>query len=513
MSVADWTSGYMSDIAYTFGYYSELNPLRAKLAFANAGVAFPDVRFACELGYGQGISVNVHAAASQAEWWGTDFNPSQVVFAQEMAAASGSRARLLDQSFAEFGARTDLPEFDYIGIHGIWSWISDANRKVLVDFILKRLKVGGVLYISYNAMPGWAAFAPMRDLLNEHAETMAAPGRGILNRVDAALDFAAKLLQTNPVYARANPQTAERIQTIKGQNRHYVSHEYFNREWLPMSFSKMAEWLGAAKVSYVCAAHPLDDIDPINLTPDQQGFLREIPDPMFRQTVRDFMMNLQFRRDYWVKGARLLTPVEKIEALRPQSIILSAEREDVTMKTRGALGEATMNESIYAPVLEVLADHKPKTLAQIEKAVAGKNINFAQMVEAVMVLIGSGHAQPVQDKSAAAASKPQVDRLNAYLMDKSRGSNDLNYLASPITAGGVNVPRLSQLFLLAEKQGKKSPAEWTEFVWDILSQQNQRLLKDGKALETAAENLSELKRMATHFAEKQLPILAALGIS
>ena len=34
-----WYAGYMSDIAYTYGYYSELNPLRAKLAFANAGVS------------------------------------------------------------------------------------------------------------------------------------------------------------------------------------------------------------------------------------------------------------------------------------------------------------------------------------------------------------------------------------------------------------------------------------------------------------------------------------------
>jgi len=43
-----------------------------------------------------------------------------------------------------------LPDFDYIGLHGIWSWISDENRQVIVDFIRKKLKVGGVLYISYN---------------------------------------------------------------------------------------------------------------------------------------------------------------------------------------------------------------------------------------------------------------------------------------------------------------------------------------------------------------------------
>jgi hypothetical protein len=30
--------------------------------------------------------------------------------------------------------------------------------------------------------------------------------------------------------------------------------------------------------------------------------LNELPDPTFRQSVRDFMVNQQFRRDYWIKG-------------------------------------------------------------------------------------------------------------------------------------------------------------------------------------------------------------------
>jgi malate synthase len=42
---------------------------------------------------------------------------------------------------------------------------------------------------------------------------------------------------------------------------------------------------------------------------EQQAFLKEIPDAHFRESARDFMVNQQFRRDYWVKGARKLAPV------------------------------------------------------------------------------------------------------------------------------------------------------------------------------------------------------------
>ena len=71
-----------------------------------------------------------------------------------MATASGAGAQLFDQSFAEFCNRGDLPHFDFIGLHGIWSWISDENRAVIVDFVRRKLAVGGVLYVSYNTQPG-----------------------------------------------------------------------------------------------------------------------------------------------------------------------------------------------------------------------------------------------------------------------------------------------------------------------------------------------------------------------
>lgn len=157
----DWTSGYVADIGYTYGYYPELNPQRVMLAFLNSGLIPPKFTNACELGFGQGVSTNIHAAASVCSWYGTDFNPAQASFAQELAASSGLTAHLYDEAFDEFTKR-DLPEFDYIGLHGIWSWISDENRVVIVDFIKKKLKVGGVLYISYNTLPGWGAL-PLCD--------------------------------------------------------------------------------------------------------------------------------------------------------------------------------------------------------------------------------------------------------------------------------------------------------------------------------------------------------------
>lgn len=511
--MTDWTAGYVADIGYTYGYYIELNPLRMRLAFLNAGLAIPEVGTACELGFGQGVSANFHASASVTHWIGTDFNPSQAGFAQQLASVSGSDAQLFDESFTEFCVRPDLPDFDYIGLHGIWSWISDENRAVIVDFIRRKLKVGGVLYISYNTQPGWAEMVPMRDLLTEHSEVMGIQGQGLVPRIDNALAFAEKLLATNPAYARANPHVAERLRKLKEHDRSYLAHEYFNRDWLPMPFSRMAEWLAPTKLNYACSAHYLDHINTLIFSAEQQALLKEIPDAMFRETVRDFCINQQFRRDYWVKGARKLNMVAQTEALRAQRVILVEPRAGVSLKINCPLGEATMQEVMYVPILDALADHQVQSLGDIEQMLKGRGINFAQILQAVMVLTGTGALLAAQEASVIDQVKTRTDKLNAYLCDQARGSGEINFLASPVTGGGITVPRFPQLFLLAKSQGKTQPAEWAAFAWNILAMHGERIIKDGKELESAADNLAELTAQAETFSVQSLPILRALGIA
>jgi hypothetical protein len=463
------------------------------------------------LGFGQGLSVNIHAAASGSTWYASDFNPSQAAFAQSLVSASGADAHLTDEAFADFCNRSDLPDFDSIGLHGIWIWISDENRSIIVDFIRRKLKVGGALYISYNTLPGWATFAPMRNLMTEHASVMGSFGQGVVGRIDGALEFAQKLLDTNPLFARANPAVADRLKKVSEQNRHYLAHEYFNKDWHPMYFATMSQWLSPAKVSFACSAHYLDHINAVNLTPEQQTLLKEIPDTTFKQSVRDFMVNQQFRRDYWIKGARQLSAAEQVELIKEHKVVLTSARHSIELKVTGALGEAQLNESIYEPILDLMGDHKARSVQEI----ADKNtsISLPKVIQAVMVLTGAGHMASVQTDEQMAKAKQATNKLNQTLIDRARSSADTSFLASPVTGGGIVVGRFQQLFLLAMNQGKKQPKEWAQAAWSVLASQNQRLVKEGKTIESAEGNLEELTKQAEEFLLKNLPILKALGIA
>lgn len=209
----------------------------------------------------------------------------------------------------------------------------------------------------------------------------------------------------------------------------------------------------------------------------------------------------------------MFSALEQAEKLRQQNVILISHRPDVSLKVTGALGVADMNETVYAPILDLLDDYKSMTIGHIEQVLKEKGITFAQITQAVLVLIGAGHLALVQDESVIYKAKKQTDKLNTHLCQKARGSNDISYLASPVTGGGIAVDRFQQMFLLSIAQGKKEPAEWAQYVWQTICGQGQLLVKEGKPLQTAEENLLELTAKAQTFAEKQLPILKALQIT
>lgn len=509
--MSDWTAGYVTDIQYTYGYYPELNPLHARFALISSGIVPPRVVNACELGFGQGMSVNIHGAASQVTWYGTDFNPAQASFARELAEASGNGARLFEDSFAEFAARTDLPDFEFIGLHGIWSWISDENRAVLIDFIRRKLKAGGVLYVSYNTMPGWAGFAPMRHLLTEHAEVMGQSGAGVVNRVEAAMDFANKLMATNPLYRHAAPRVIERLEQMKTADRHYLAHEYFNKNWHPLHFSEVADQLADAKMQFGCSANFLDHIDALNLRPEQQELMRTIPDADFRETVRDFMVNQQFRRDYWVKGVRQMSESEKIAAFRQERVVLRIPRADIKLKVRGMLGEADMNPALYTPLLDLLSDHRPRSIGDIEQALSATH-RLAHILQCIIVMAGAGYIGLVADDAETEAVIGNSHALNAEIRAKALNGSRLSFHASPVTGGAVSMDAVDMIFAAAVSDGETAPAKWADRAAGIFAARGQQLVREGKTLANGEEMMNELTGRARVFGEKLLPILHALKV-
>ena len=492
----DGADGYRTDIGYTYSYHGELNPLRLRLALLNAGLKVPMVATACELGFGQGVSLGIHAAASAVHWHGTDINPVHAGFARALAAASGAEAGLHSDSFVDFSGR-DLPMFDYIGLHGVWSWISDGNRAQIVAFVQRRLRPGGVLYMGYNALPGWAAFSPLRHLLVEHANRTGSEGTPIAVRIGEAMNFSQRLLAANPGFARDNPGIVEFFKDLNEEDRRYLAHEFFNRDWQPMHFATVARWLAPADVSYACSTDFADHIDAMGLSATQRNLLAEVSDAGLRQTVRDLIANQRFRSDYWIKGAERLSAADRAEALRCERVIAVTRPLELPLKLRAALtlSQAGPGDVACGSVLEILGDGKIWSLGRIEQALRPRGISLGQVAEAVILIASCELIQAAQDDPVTALVRPRTDRLNAHLTDCARTSDDVHDLASPVTGGGIHVGRIQQLFLAARRRGKTQPEDWACEASKIVADEG------------------DLAERARTFADETLPTLLALQVA
>lgn len=505
-----WDAGYISEINYVYGYFAELAPERLKLALLSKGVAHTVAAQPTylELGFGQGLSLAINAATNSGEYYGTDFNPGQVANAQELAHASGKQMHLFEQSFEELAQRRDLPEFDIIALHGIWSWIPETARDAIVQIAAERLKPGGLFYISYNVAPGWSPAVPLRHLLSLHAKR-AAQG-GILDRVEQSISFVESVMNANAAYFEAHPQLRLRLEQIKTQDKTYVSHEYFNAHWDPMPFSDVAARLSEAKLTFGASANILDNLEAISVPSAASEILSGIADPILRETTRDYFVNQQFRRDIFVKGPRAIPDFEMARVVDASAFVALGHADKRPTKVATSSGEADLIADVYQPVVDVLTSSKDgaATVGDILIDKRCSHLNRGQVWEALLVLTGSGFVGPATSSETRDADIVASQALNRFICKRAEYTDQMRFLAAPKIGSAISISRIDQLFLRALELGATDVPVW---VWNLLEGQGQRLVKDNVTIEKPKDNLAQLKVLYEEFLTDRQPMLYAVN--
>lgn len=509
-----WNEGYVSDSLYTQGYYPEFNPVRLPLVLALSGFSAPPEGPCCELGFGMGLSLGVHAAGCRdRDWWGTDFNPTQVAHARRMDRESQSCARIFDQSFGEFCSRDDLPDFAVIVLHGIWTWISDNNRQIIVDFLRRKLKVGGVLYISYNTTPGWASMIPVRNLMAEHAKRLGRVEQGSLVQAREALAFVKKLFELEPLYARFHPNLRDRLAKLEKQNSSYIAHEYLNNAWKPMDFSEMTDWLEPAKLSYACSALLTDSIDILNLSEAQQSFLKDLPSGIFRETVRDIMVNQQFRRDLWVRGPRSLRKHETAQNVLQASVALTVPPSRIPAQIHGARTQTSLKQELISAMVGCFPpDFAPRPVKVLEQYAAKAGVSGPIFAQTLRMLMSVGVLQPAQCQDAVAHSVESAHRFNAWILGECLTGGAITTLVSPVTGAGLKLNRTSIYMLDGRRKGCTTAEQLADHAMNIMFALGEKIMKDGQPVFDREAMRSELMRDAKELLENSVPVLDALRI-
>ncbi|QCG96897.1 methyltransferase domain-containing protein [Azospirillum sp. TSA2s] len=506
-----WTEGYVGGIDYIRAVYRDWSPALLCFALTLRGWRPPEALrhgsfTMAEPGCGHGLTSALLAGAHPAaRFEAMDFNPSHVAGVRRLAADAGlTNAEFLEESFAEY-ARRDGPMLDVVALHGVWSWVSGENRASLLDTLRRRLAPGGVVFVSYNALPGTLTHMPLRRLLVERC----AEGDGPLpDRIARAVEFAARMAAQGGGWFANTEGVVERIEQLRHKSPNYIAHEYLNGDWTAFYHADVARELAGAKLEFAGAAVPMEQLHDLTLSPAQQALADEARDPAQAETLRDVMTNRSFRRDLFVKGGERLGRAERRALLGETRYALLVAADDLPEVASTPIGRLPFPRALYQPLADALAEGpqsldallaRPALAAQGEEAV----------LRALVLLTSLSLAAPVMPDEGFAERKTASDRFNAAVLERHRFGDTPGQLASPLLGAGVPVSRIEALFLLAARLGEEPAA----FAWNHLSADGIVLGRDGERCVGDDANRAELARRHAAFVQRRLPLLQGLGVA
>jgi hypothetical protein len=299
----------------------------------------------------------------------------------------------------------DLPSLDFIVLHGVYSWVDDAARAALRRVIAAKLRPNGIVYVSYNCMPGWASELPLRRLLIELAAT--AEG-DTARRSAAALDSLEALAAANLRYLTANTEARAAIRGYRTRSSRYLAHEFMNRAWQPFYSIDVADDFAACGVRRIGSATLADNHLPLCVDERTAAALMRLPTARQRELALDFAVNRRFRRDVLVRAAGAVPPAELARNVNGLVFGCSGDAGAIPAKVRVPRGDVGFNEEFVAELRNLMA-RGSFTIGAAAAALGGANAerDAGEIARNVIYLVAGGALQPfAQARPAPAAAGP-----------------------------------------------------------------------------------------------------------
>jgi SAM-dependent methyltransferase len=251
-----------------------------------------------ELGCGTGGNLLPMAATlPEGRFLGIDLSERQIHMAQAAAQAASldnvefraGDALSLESSLAAAGGGQG---FDYIILHGLYSWVPLDVQAALLPLCARLLAPNGMIYISYNTYPGWH----MRGLVRE---LMLRAGGAAANPVERAAKARAALDNLIPAYAQAGDgyatSLAEEKARVDDMEDSFLLHDLLEVENHPVYFDDFLARAGAGGLQFVSEANVAASREE-NFSPEARRQLTALDDLAAREQRIDFVLNRSFRQ-------------------------------------------------------------------------------------------------------------------------------------------------------------------------------------------------------------------------
>ena len=498
--MSGWTGGYVADIEYIPGYYRQQSPPHIALACLLGG-AMGDLPGGAEgahyleLGCGQGIGALLIAAANPS-WRVTavDYNPAHVAAARRLAHEAGiGNALFLEADLARLAGGAEaraIPAAEVVSLHGVWSWVAPEVQAGIVRLLADKVAPGGLVHVSYNALPGWQGAIGLQRLVLEGGRRA---GSRSDRQVIAGLQLARDLHEAGASHLRGDPLAGKLIERMASAPLEYLAHEYMNAHWSPCFHGDVAAALAEAKLDWVASANLLENFPELTMTGPQRAIMERFDDPVMRELVKDSCLPRQLRHDVFVRGPRRLPAAARDAALSEATLALAVPAAQFEFEMDVPAGRAQLGPA-FRPIVAAL-DAGPARVGALLRGVDGRS-NPAELPG---VLVGTNQAIPVARPGAEQA--PSAVRLNRVLGRRIAsviGPESAGGLASHALGAALPATRLDQFVYARVLDGEDAGAmdAWVDAL--------------GAGLDD--EKRGKLRDVMVHTVEQRVPIMRRAGV-
>ena len=295
--------GYVNDVPYMDNVWADHAPSHLRFKALAHGFGAPEIdRFTyLDLGCGTGLGTTFQAALyPNAQFVGIDASPAHVARAQAFARETGvTNVRFIEGSFQDMLARppADLPLFDFVVLHGVYSWIDEANRRTVRQLMRKVCASGAIVYVSYNALPGSAALLACQRLVRYAGSLV--PGTS-LEKVAKAQDAVQTWIKRGDGFFKEHSPVIRHLDAMRGRPLSYQAHELLNEAWAPFMLTEVAADMAQEGFAFIGSA--MNTMPPL-----KEAAIEDIQDRDRRildEVARDFTRNTPFRSDLYLAPAR-----------------------------------------------------------------------------------------------------------------------------------------------------------------------------------------------------------------
>lgn len=202
-----------------------------------------------DLGCGDGTNIiGIAQSLPQATCLGVDFSTTQIESGQKAISGAGlTNVELRCADIADLDENL-LGTFDYIVVHGTYSWVDGAAQEKILTICKHNLSAKGIAYISYNLYPGWFMQRIIRDLMIYHTAQFA--------NMETKIKEAREILRlVTQMHQQQDTPYAKMLQVLSAkideEPIEYIGHEYLEAHNYPIYFSDFTQKIHQSGLEYV----------------------------------------------------------------------------------------------------------------------------------------------------------------------------------------------------------------------------------------------------------------------